>query len=143
MAYAAVNNTLPPFAWLLLGINLLWVVAYDTEYAMVDRDDDVRIGIRTSALTFGRYDVLAVALCYVLYLAGMAWVGRFQRLGPVYFAGLAVAAGIAVYHVWLIRHRDRARCFRAFLNNHWLGFTIFAAIVLDYAMRARSWPRTW
>jgi 4-hydroxybenzoate polyprenyltransferase len=143
MAYAAVYNGVPPFAWLLLGLNLLWVVAYDTEYAMVDRDDDIRIGIRTSALTFGRFDVAAVAVCYALYLAGMAWAGRRLGLGLVYDAGLAIAAAIAVYHVWLIRDRVRERCFRAFLHNHWLGFAIFAGIALDYAVRARMWPRTW
>ena len=143
MAYAAVYGAVPRFAWLLLGLNLLWVIAYDTEYAMVDRDDDVRIGIRTSALTFGRHDVLAVALCYALYLAGMAWVGVVQALGPVYFAAVGIAASIAAYHLWLIRGRDRMRCFRAFLHNHWLGLTLFAGIALDYAVRLRTWPRLW
>jgi 4-hydroxybenzoate polyprenyltransferase len=109
----------------------------------VDRDDDVRIGIRTSALTFGRYDVLAVGICYALYLAGMAWVGVATRLGAIYFAAVGVAALIAAYHVWLIRGRDRMRCFRAFLHNHWLGFALFAGIVLDYAIRLRIWPRAW
>jgi 4-hydroxybenzoate polyprenyltransferase len=107
---------------------------------MVDRDDDVRLGLRTSAIAFGRYDVLAVALCYVLYLAGMAWAGWVARLGWVYYAGLGLAAAIAAYHVWLIRGRERAACFRAFLHNHWLGCTIFAAVVLDYAVRQRAWP---
>ena len=143
MAYAAVYNSVPPLAWVLLGINLLWVVAYDTEYAMVDRDDDVRIGLRTSALTFGRYDVAAVAVCYALYLAGMTWMGLYRELGHIYFAGLVVAAGIAAWHVWLIRDRAREHCFRAFLNNHWLGFTIFAAIALDFGVRTHSWPRQW
>jgi len=143
MAYASVYGTVPRFAWLLLGLNLLWVVAYDTEYAMVDRDDDIRIGIRTSALTFGRHDVLAVGVCYALYLAGMAWVGVAQRLGPVYFAAVGIAALIAVWHMWLIRGRDRARCFRAFLHNHWLGLVLFAGIALDYAVRLGTWPRIW
>lgn len=143
MAYAAVYNGVPRLAWLLLGLNLLWVIAYDTEYAMVDRDDDLRIGIRTSALTFGRFDVAAVALCYALYLAGMAWVGRYLGLGWIYFAGLAVAAAIAAYHVRLIRNRERERCFRAFLHNHWLGLTVFAAIALDDAVRLRAWPTAW
>ena len=140
MAFAAVRNEVPGFAWVLLAINLLWVVAYDTEYAMVDRDDDVRIGIRTSALTFGRHDVLAVAVCYALYLAGMAWVGVLQKLGPVYFAAVGIAALIAVWHMWLIRGRDRACCFRAFLGNHWLGLAVFAAVALDYAVVGGRWP---
>ncbi|HVF62379.1 MAG TPA: 4-hydroxybenzoate octaprenyltransferase [Casimicrobiaceae bacterium] len=140
IAYAIALNRIPTFAWILLAINLLWVVAYDTEYAMVDRDDDRRIGIRTSALTFGRFDVLAVATCYAMYLAGMAWVGSQRGLGWVYFALLAVAAALAAYHVWLIRDRDRAKCLRAFLHNHWLGFAIFAGVVLDYGLR-QAWPR--
>ncbi len=143
MAYASVYNAVPQRAWVLLGLNLLWVVAYDTEYAMVDRDDDVRIGIRTSALTFGRFDIAAVAVCYGLYLAGMAWVGRTAALGPLYYAGLGTAALVAIYHLWLIRSRDRTRCFRAFLHNHWLGLAVFAGIVLDQAVRLRSWPRAW
>ena len=143
MAYAAVFNSVPLFAWLLLLANLFWVVAYDTEYAMVDRDDDARIGIRTSALTFGRYDVIAVAVCYALHIAGMAWLGAFVGLGRLYFAGLAIAAVIAAWHVWLIRDRSREHCFRAFLHNHWLGLTIFAAIALDSAVRLHNWPRQW
>jgi 4-hydroxybenzoate polyprenyltransferase len=143
MAYAAVYNGVPPFAWALLAINFLWVMAYDTEYAMVDRDDDLRLGLRTSAIAFGRHDVLAVALCYALYLAGMAWAGWVVRLGWPYYTGLAVAVAIAAYHVRLIRGRERPACFRAFLHNQWLGFAIFAGIALDYAVRARMWPRTW
>jgi len=143
MAYAAVYNGVPLFGWLLLALNLFWVVAYDTEYAMVDRDDDARIGIRTSALTFGRYDILAVAICYAVYVAGMAVAGMYARLGWIYFAGLAVAAAMAAWHVWLIRDRSREHCFRAFLHNHWLGFTVFAAIALDYAVRQHLWPRQW
>jgi 4-hydroxybenzoate polyprenyltransferase len=131
----------PPFAWQLLLINLFWVVAYDTEYAMVDREDDAKIGIRTSALTFGRFDVLAVAACYGLHLAGMAWVGVASKLGIAYYAGLGVAAAIAAWHVWLIRGRDPAACFRAFRTNHWLGFAIFVGIVADFAIRWQAWPR--
>jgi len=143
MAYAAVYNTVPRFAWLLLLANLFWVLAYDTEYAMVDRDDDVRIGIRTSALAFGRYDVVAVAVCYALYIAGMVALGRYGGLGAVYFAGVAIAGCMAAWHVWLIRDRSREQCFRAFLHNHWLGFTIFVAIALDFAVRLNAWPRQW
>jgi 4-hydroxybenzoate polyprenyltransferase len=140
MAYAAVQDRAPAFAWLLLAINLFWVVAYDTEYAMVDRADDVKIGIRTSALTFGRYDVAAVALCYAIYLAGMLWVGYARALGVIYFAGIAGAALIAVHHVTMIRTREPGACFRAFLGNHWLGMTVFVAVALDYAVRAGRWP---
>jgi 4-hydroxybenzoate polyprenyltransferase len=127
----------------LLIVNLFWVVAYDTEYAMVDRDDDVRIGIRTSALTFGRFDVFAVAACYAIYLAGMTWIGTRYALGPLYYAGLAAAAAIAVFHLRLIRDRDRAHCFRAFLGNHWLGLAVFAGIAVDFAIRLRHWPQGW
>ncbi|HEY5863328.1 MAG TPA: UbiA family prenyltransferase, partial [Casimicrobiaceae bacterium] len=140
MAYAAVRGEVLPMAWVLLLLNLFWVVAYDTEYAMVDRDDDVRIGIRTSALTFGRYDVVAIAFCYAIYLTGMAWVGVFLRMGPAYYLGLAVAFAIAVYHLWIIRRRDRAACFRAFLGNHWLGLAVFAGVALDYALEHSRWP---
>jgi 4-hydroxybenzoate polyprenyltransferase len=141
MAFAAAQGHVPPFAWAMLVVNLFWVVAYDTEYAMVDRDDDLRIGIRTSAITFGRFDVASVAFCYAVHVAGMAWLGVHRAMGPAYFAGVAVAATIAVYHVTLIRGRDREACFRAFLNNHWLGFAIFAGIALDHALRLESWPR--
>jgi len=140
MAYAAALGHVPWFAWGLTAINLFWVVAYDTEYAMVDRDDDVRIGLRTSAITFGRFDVVAIALCYAIYLAGMTWVGVELGLGALYFAGLATASAIAAYHLWLIRDRDRARCFKAFLHNHWLGLAVFAGTALDYAVRAGAWP---
>jgi 4-hydroxybenzoate polyprenyltransferase len=143
MAYAAVQNAVPPIAWAVLAVNLFWVVAYDTEYAMVDRADDVKIGIRTSALTFGRYDVAAVAACYVLFVAGMAWVGRRHGLHAVYFGGLAVALGIAFHHVRIIRRRDPGACFRAFVGNHWLGMAVFAGIALDYALIAGRWPRAW
>jgi 4-hydroxybenzoate polyprenyltransferase len=133
----------PPIAWVVLAVNLFWVVAYDTEYAMVDRADDVKIGIRTSALTFGRYDVAAVAACYAVFLAGMAWVGHRHALHAVYFSGLAVALAIALYHVRIIRRRDPAACFRAFLGNHWLGMAVYTVIALDYALIAGRWPRAW
>jgi 4-hydroxybenzoate polyprenyltransferase len=143
MAYAAVYNGVPPLGWVLLVLNLFWVVAYDTEYAMVDRDDDLRLGLRTSAITFGGYDVAAVAVCYAVYLAGMAVVGYYLRLGWSYYTGLAVATVIAGWHVWLIRGRAREACFRAFLHNHWLGFVVFAGIAIDFAVRAHAWPRNW
>lgn len=143
MAYAAVQGRVPAFAWMLLAINLFWVVAYDTEYAMVDRADDARIGIRTSALTFGRADLLAVATCYLVYVVAMACVGRVLALGVPYFAGIAAALLIAIHHVWIIRAREPAACFRAFRGNHWLGLCVFAGVALDYAVRAGRWPRVW
>jgi 4-hydroxybenzoate polyprenyltransferase len=142
MAYAAVYDIVPPIAWGMLVLNLFWVVAYDTEYAMVDRDDDVRLGLRTSAIVFGRFDVPVVMLCYAVYLAGMIYVGIWQGMGPFYYAGLVVALGCAVFHWTLIRRRKRDGCFRAFLHNHWLGFAVFSGVALDYALRLSAWPRT-
>jgi 4-hydroxybenzoate polyprenyltransferase len=142
MAYAAVYDFVPPIAWWLMLLNAFWVIAYDTEYAMVDRDDDVRLGLRTSAIAFGRFDVAAVLFCYVVYLAGMVAVGVALRMGMLYYAGLAVALACAAYHGWLIRNRERDRCFRAFRHNHWLGFAVFAGIALDYAVRFGAWPHT-
>ena len=140
MAFAAVWGAVSPMAWVMFGANLFWVVAYDTEYAMVDRDDDVRLGMRTSALTFGRFDVLAVAVCYTVYFAGMTLVGIRWPMGIIYWIALGFAVGLAVYHLWLIRTRDRARCFRAFLSNHWLGFAVFAGVAVDFATRLHAWP---
>jgi 4-hydroxybenzoate polyprenyltransferase len=141
MAYASVYDTVPPIAWWLLALNAFWVMAYDTEYAMVDRDDDLKLGLRTSAIFFGRLDVAAVMLCYAVYLGGMAYAGRLWSAGPVYYAGLAAAALIALWHWRLIRARDRDSCFRAFLGNHWLGLAVFAGIALDFAVRTGAWPR--
>ena len=141
MAFAASTGTVSAVGLTLFGLNLFWVIAYDTEYAMVDRDDDVRLGLRTSALTFGRYDRIAIAACYAIYLAGMAGVGHYLKLGASYWVGLAVALVFAGYHLWLIRTRERDLCFRAFLSNHWLGLAIFAGAALDYAVRLRAWPR--
>ena len=141
MAFTAVRGAVPWWGWLLFAANLFWVVAYDTEYAMVDRDDDVRLGLRTSAITFGRFDVAAVACCYALYFGGLAWVAVLYGMGGIFWAGFAVAAGLSVYHLWLIRTRERDRCFRAFLSNHWLGFAVFAGVALDYAIRLQAWPR--
>jgi 4-hydroxybenzoate polyprenyltransferase len=138
MGFAAITGTVPPLAWLLLGANFLWTIAYDTEYAMVDRDDDLRIGIKTSAITFGPYDVLAVTLCCCLFLALMAAVGLWQKMGVVYYAGLALSAGLFVYHYRLIRDRNRERCFKAFLHNNWVGAAIFAGIAADYLLRRQG-----
>ncbi len=134
--WASVVGAVPALAWWLLLGNLFWVIAYDTEYAMVDRDDDLKIGIQTSAITLGRFDVAGVMLGYALYLALWAGLGITLGLGGAYFAGLAVAAGIALWHFTLIRGRSREGCFRAFRLNHWLGFAVFAGLVVDYAWRA-------
>jgi 4-hydroxybenzoate polyprenyltransferase len=131
MAFAAELDRLPPLAWALLAANIAWTIAYDTEYAMVDRDDDVRIGIRTSAILFGRHDVAAVMTAYVVFLAIMGAIGAWQAYGPFYYAGLVVAAAMAWYHYRLIRTRTREGCFKAFLHNNWLGAAVFAGIVLD------------
>lgn len=136
MAYAAVRGEVPMEAWLLLLANLFWSVAYDTEYAMVDRQDDLKTGMRTSAISFGRFDVAAVALCYGAALAILAWAGGRAGLGLAFYSGLLAAAGIALYHLWLIRRRERAACFKAFLHNTWFGFAVFAGLALDYLIRA-------
>ena len=130
MAYAAVQNAIPYQAWLLLLANVFWALAYDTEYAMVDRDDDLKIGIRTSAITFGRFDVLAVMLCYAASLGLIAWVGWQANMGVGFFIGILIATGIALYHWTLIRHRDRMQCFAAFRHNNWLGAAVFLGFVL-------------
>lgn len=135
MAFAAVRGSVPDFAWWLLLGNLFWVLAYDTEYAMVDRDDDLKIGMKTSAITFGRFDVLAVMASYAVYLCIWSLAGVGQALGAAFFAAIALAALQAGWHWWLIRERTREGCFKAFRLNHWLGFTVFAGIVAGYALR--------
>jgi len=135
MAYAAIQDHVPPVAWWLLAANVFWAVAYDTEYAMVDRDDDLKIGIKTSAITFGQFDVAAVMLCYAVNLGMLLAVGVHYGLGLWFHAGLLVAAACALYHYTLIRNRERAPCFAAFRHNNWLGAAVFAGIALDYALR--------
>ncbi|HMJ50308.1 MAG TPA: 4-hydroxybenzoate octaprenyltransferase, partial [Burkholderiales bacterium] len=135
MAYAANVGAVPSVAWVLVLANVFWAIAYDTEYAMVDRDDDVKVGIKTSAITFGKYDVLAVMSCYAVMLAILAGVGVNFKFGALYFAGLLVAAGIMGYHYTLIKNRERDKCFKAFLHNNWIGAAIFAGIALDQYIR--------
>ncbi|TSA50535.1 MAG: 4-hydroxybenzoate octaprenyltransferase [Nitrosomonadales bacterium] len=135
MAFAALTGRVPAIAWLLLLANVFWAVAYDTEYAMVDRDDDISIGIRSSALFFGRFDIAAVMACYALMLMVLGIVGVALALGWPFYAGLGVAAGLMLYHFTLIRGRDRMRCFKAFLHNNWVGAAIFAGIVASYALK--------
>ena len=135
MSLDALRAALPWPAWPLLAGNLFWVLAYDTEYAMVDRDDDLKLGMKTSAITLGRFDVAAVMAFYALYLLAWAVIGRMIGLGPWFLAGIAVAAAQALWHFTLIRGRTRDGCFKAFRLNHWLGFAVFAGTALDLAWR--------
>ena len=132
MAFAAVQSAVPLLAWGLLLGNLFWVLAYDTEYAMVDRDDDLKIGMKTSAITLGQWDVAAIAGFYVAFLALWAQLLNVPERGAWLWAGLAAAAAQAMWHVWLIRDRSREGCFKAFRLNHWVGFSVFAGLVLSY-----------
>ena len=134
MAFAAVQGHVPAIAWAMLAANVFWSVAYDTEYAMVDRDDDIKIGIRTSALTFGRFDVAAVMLCYAATLGIYAGLAVALHFGWLFWAGWAAAVGCALYHYTLIRGRERMPCFKAFLHNNWLGGVLFAGIAAHYAV---------
>jgi 4-hydroxybenzoate polyprenyltransferase len=135
MAFAAVQSRVPALAWWLLLGNLFWVLAYDTEYAMVDRDDDIRIGIKTSALTLGRFDVAAVMGFYGVYFALWLALGLSQGLGLPFMAGVAASLVQAAWHFTLIRDRSREGCFRAFRANHWVGFAVFAGIAADFLFR--------
>ena len=133
MAFAAIQDHVPPLAWIMLVANVFWSVAYDTEYAMVDRDDDIKIGIRTSALTFGRYDVLAIMFCYAVTLGIYVWIGAALQFGALYWVGWTAALGCAIYHYTLIKNRERMPCFAAFKHNNWLGGVLFAGIAAHYA----------
>ena len=136
MAFAAVQGHVPPLAWWLLVGNLFWVLAYDTEYAMVDRDDDLKIGMKTSAITLGRFDVIGIMIFYILYLSIWHWLIAgspypIRLASPVFwYAALVVASGQVLWHFLLIRARSREGCFKAFRVNHWLGFTLFAGVAL-------------
>lgn len=130
MAFAAIQGEIPSEAWIMLLANVFWAMAYDTEYAMVDREDDLKIGIRSSAIFFGRWDVVAIMLCYAIFLGLMAWVGSRLSLSWPYFAGLGLAGLIALYHYYLIRHRERDPCFKAFLHNNCLGAVVFAGVLI-------------
>jgi 4-hydroxybenzoate polyprenyltransferase len=135
LSLAAITDSVPPHAWGLLLGNLFWVLAYDTEYAMVDRDDDLRIGMKTSAITFARFDVAAVMASYAMLLLIWAWLGWRLGLGAVYLLGVAAAAAQALWHYTLIKDRTREGCFTAFRRNHWVGFALFAGVALDLAWR--------
>jgi 4-hydroxybenzoate polyprenyltransferase len=135
MAFCAVQDAVPTLAWVLLLGNLFWVLAYDTEYAMVDRDDDLKIGMKTSAITMGRYDVVIIALCYVIYLVIWSVARILYNYSAIYLIALCIAIMQVIWHIWLIRNRERNACFLAFRKNHWLGFTIFAGIALSLAFK--------
>jgi 4-hydroxybenzoate polyprenyltransferase len=135
MSFAAVRGELPASCWILLAANIVWAIAYDTEYAMVDREDDLKIGIRTSAITFGRYDVAAVMACYLLTLVLIGWAAAIEGLWPWIGVGLVLAGGVAVYHFGLIRERGRAGCFKAFNQNTWFGAAVFVGVFLAVMLR--------
>jgi 4-hydroxybenzoate polyprenyltransferase len=131
MAFAAATGQVGLLAWTLLAANVFWALAYDTEYAMVDLEDDLKIGIRTAAITFGRFDVAAIMLCYAATLVILGVVGWQLRYGAGYFSGILIAAGLAGYHWTLIRDRSREGCFKAFRHNNWFGAAIFGGIVAE------------
>ena len=145
MAFAALKSTVPPLGWVLLLANICWTIAYDTEYAMVDRDDDVKLGLRTSAILFGKYDVAAVMAFHWTFIAILAGVGMWQEYGPWYYAGVAVAAALAAMHYPMIRSRSREGCFKAFLHNNWIGLAVFAGIVADNhpLLTGQRWFARW
>ena len=136
MGFAAVLGEVPAIAWVMLLANVFWAIAYDTEYAMVDRPDDIKIGVKSSALTFGRFDVSAVMLCYAITLGLLALVGVMAERGTAWFVGLLVAAAIALHHYTLIRERERDACFKAFRHNNWLGAAVFAGLLIDDLLRS-------
>ncbi|MDR1164096.1 MAG: 4-hydroxybenzoate octaprenyltransferase [Candidatus Accumulibacter sp.] len=132
MAYAAQTDALPKTCWYLLVASVFWTLAYDTEYAMVDREDDLKIGVKTSAITFGRFDVKFVMACYAAMLGLLAWIGQTLYRGWPYYVGIGAASVAALYHFTLIRDRDPEKCFKAFRHNNWIGACVFAGIALDY-----------
>jgi len=135
MAFAAVRGSVPELAWWLLAGNLFWVLAYDTEYAMVDRDDDLKIGMKTSAITFGRFDVAMVMLSYAIFLTVWTAIGAGKSLGAVFYVAIGIAGAQALWHWRLIHDRTRDGCFKAFRLNHWLGFTVFVGVAAGYMLR--------
>lgn len=135
MAFAAVRGEVPALAWLLYAANIVWSTAYDTWYAMVDREDDLRMGSKSTAILFGDMDLVAQGVLYALFFVALVLVGQRAGMGAYYWAGVAVAAALVAYEFVIARHRERAACFRAFLHNHWVGLSVFAGIAIDLAMR--------
>jgi len=132
MAFAAVQGTVPPLGWVLYAANILWSTAYDTWYAMVDRDDDIRMGSKSTAILFGDLDLVIQGILYALVLLALALAGRQAQLGAFYWLGLLVAAGLIAWEFRMARHRERGPCFKAFLHNNWVGAAVFAGIALHY-----------
>lgn len=132
MAFAAINNHIPSLAWWLLLANVFWAVAYDTEYAMVDRDDDQKIGIQSSALFFGKHDVLAIMFCYAAMLGIFVTIGQLMSFGHYFFAGIIVALGLVVWQYQMIKKRNKSNCFKAFLANNWIGCALFSGLAAEY-----------
>ena len=135
MAFAAVRGEVPAVAWLLYVANIFWATAYDTWYAMVDRDDDIRMGSKSTAILFGDLDLVAQGVLYALFMAALVLVGQRAGLGTYYWAGVVVAAVLVFWEFWIARGREPAPLFRAFLHNHWVGAAVFAGIAADYALR--------
>ncbi len=135
MAFAAQCGHVPPLAWLILGAVVLWVLVYDTQYAMVDREDDRKIGIKSTAILFADYDRLAIGALQILLLITLILIGQQAHLGSAFWLALLLATGLGIYQQWLIRTRDPAACFKAFMNNNWLGATLFLGIAAHYAQR--------
>jgi len=135
MAYAAITGRVPWIAGVVLLANVFWAIAYDTEYAMVDRDDDKEIGINTTAILFGHFDVVMVMFFHALFLLTLVFVGWYEVLGPFFFAGLVLTALLVGSQYWMIRERSRDGCFRAFNHNNWVGGAVFAGLLLDYSMQ--------
>ena len=136
MAFAAVQGEVPAVGWLLYVANIVWSTAYDTWYAMVDREDDLRMGSKSTAILFGEMDLIAQGVLYALFFVALAFVGQRAAMGAYYWIGLAVAVVLVAYEFRIARRRERAACFRAFLHNHWVGLAIFAGIAADFALRA-------
>ena len=134
MAFAAQINSVPPIAWLMFTATVLWATAYDTMYAMVDREDDLALGVKSTAILFGESDRRIIGVIQLMLLVCLLMIGHQAGLGPYYYAGVLAAGGLAVYQQYLIRYRDREGCFRAFLNNNWFGAAVFAGMLLDYTV---------
>ncbi len=135
MAYAAIQNTIPLEAWVLFTAAVLWAVAYDTLYAMADREDDLKIGVKSTAIFFGRYDLLIVGILQLLVLGLHIWLGLQTDRGSIYYLGLFLSLGFIAWQLWISRERDPKRCVQAFLNNHYLGMLVFCALVIDYQVK--------
>jgi len=135
MAFAAIQNGIPIEAWILFIGNVFWAIAYDTAYAMVDRDDDIRLGLKTSAITLGRFDIAAISICYGVLFASQIWVAELVQLSKWFYLGWILALGCAIYELRLIATRKSDACFKAFLHNNWLGASLFLGILLDLLLK--------